>query len=271
MPRTKMDAFTAEDRLLRRNHRARLRDQLSAWGRVSEPAAPLWTDSTGINSTGIKSPEFPDHDANGWSSTSDERIPSRELSRKLWHILPGYLILGVPVVRSFEPFHSHLCLVIVVLTMALSALSLIYARCFRRPGERDWRISVCAFAATGLLPLLAFPGHCELALTALVILSLGDGAAALGGQWLHGPKLPWNSKKTVAGMLSFFCCAAPAAAWVYWANADSGGTFLVALICALVASATAAVAESVPSPINDNVRVGVTGTLSLLLTHWCCS
>ncbi len=119
--------------------------------------------------------------------------------------------------------------------------------------------------------MLAFPGHCELALTALVILSLGDGAAALGGQLLHGPTLPWNSRKTVVGTLSFFACAAPAAAWVYWANADSGRTFLVALICALVASAVAAVAESVPSKINDNLRVGIAGTLSLLLTHWWCS
>ena len=193
-----MDAFTAEDRLLQRSHRARLRDQLSAWGRVAEPPT-----SSATNSPAIKPPALSGHDANGWSCTSDERIPPRELSRKLWHILPGYLILGVPVVRSFEPFHSHLCLVIVAFTVVLSALSLICDRRFTRPGERDWQMSVCAFAATGLLPLLAFPGHCELALTALVILSLGDGARGIGRTIAARTDAPMEFQKDRGGNAVF--------------------------------------------------------------------
>lgn len=253
-----MHASGAEERLLENSHRARLRDQLAAWNRVSESSHYLAPNVLPVR----------EQDEHGWSLAT-EPISNREIVRKLWHILPGFLILGVPVVRSFEPFHSHLCAVIVILTGTLSALSIIYSRCFTRPGERDWQTSVWAFAATGLLPLLAFPGHCELALTALVILSLGDGAAALGGQILHGPALPWNSRKTVVGMLSFLLFAAPAAAWVYWANSESGESLSVALNCAFVAAATAAVAESIPTSFNDNIRVGLAGTFSLVVTHWC--
>jgi hypothetical protein len=54
-------------------------------------------------------------------------IDSRELSRKLWHILPGALILGLPLVRQFEPFRSHLAAITVLVTGTFVLLSLIYA------------------------------------------------------------------------------------------------------------------------------------------------
>jgi dolichol kinase len=196
-------------------------------------------------------------------------LDSREVVRKLWHMIPGTLILGLPLLRQDGLILSHLPAMIVLFTAVLFVLSLVHAKRFTRPGERDWSTSVAAFAATALVPLVLFPAHEELALTALVILAFGDGAAALGGMGLRGPTLPWNEKKTLAGTLSFIVCAAPCATWIYWGISNPRVSLEIALINGVAAAAVAAVAESVRSSINDNIRVGVAATSTLLLLHWC--
>jgi len=183
-------------------------------------------------------------------------------------MIPGTLILGLPLLPPDGPVLSHLPALVVVFTAVLIVLSLVHAKRFMRPGERDWSTSVGAYAATVLLPLILFPGHVEISLTALVILAFGDGAAALGGQALRGPTLPWNEKKTFAGTLVFVVCAAPCAIWIYWGISNPHVPFEIALISAVAAVVVAAVAESVRSSINDNIRVGAAATCMLVLVHW---
>jgi dolichol kinase len=251
-----MHGNPAEERMLQTVHRTQLRNQVAAWSQLS-------------NSTGVLRPgpsAVVPADDRGWSRAVP-RICAQELCRKLWHIAPGFLILGIPLVRPFEPFASYLPTVIVTVTAALVFFSWRHAAAMTRPGECDWGISVLAFAATGLVPLIAYPADCEVALTALVILSLGDGAAALGGQALGGARLPWNGRKTFAGTLAFVICAAPAAAWVYWANSDANTPFLFVAGGALLATILAALAESAPSSINDNIRVGTASVLSAVMMH----
>lgn len=196
------------------------------------------------------------------------KLDSREVSRKLWHMTPGVLIMGVPLLQDFPLIAYHLPALIVINTAILAVLSLVYAKRFSRPGERDWSVSVGAFAATALVPLIAFPGHVEIALTALVILAFGDGAAALGGMALHGPTLPWNENKTIAGTLSFIVCAVPCATWIYWGISNPRIPFEVALMCGIAVASVAAAAESIRSSINDNIRVGMAATSMLLALHW---
>src|SRR5258708_13786001 len=105
-------------------------------------------------------------------------LNSRELARKLWHMTPGFVILGLPLVRHFYLVEYHLPALIVGFTAMLAVLSMVHAKRFSRPGERDWSVSVFAFAATALLPLIMFPGHARIALTPLVSLAFGDGAAS---------------------------------------------------------------------------------------------
>lgn len=45
-------------------------------------------------------------------------------------------------------------------------------------------------------------------------------------------------------------------------------SFENALIYGIAAAAVAAVAESIPSSINDNIRVGVAAMSMLILLHW---
>ena len=224
------------------------------------------TTLNGISQSAAQSARINSHDLVGLGS--DLVLDSREVARKLWHMTPGALILGLPLVGHYEPFTSHLPALIVIFTAMLFVLSLVHAKRFTRAGERDWATSVGAYAATALLPLIMFPGHVELALTALVILAFGDGAAALGGMALRGPALPWNEKKTLAGTLSFILCAAPCATWIYWGISSPHVSFEIALINGVAAAAVAAVAESIQSSINDNIRVGAAATSMLLMLQW---
>jgi dolichol kinase len=195
------------------------------------------------------------------------------VARKLWHMTPGFVILGLPLVRNFDLVKHHLPALIVGFTAMLAVFSLVHAKQFTRPGERSWPVSVFAFAATVLLPLIAFPGRIEISMTALVILAFGDGAASLGGMSLGGPALPWNEKKTIAGSLSFIVCAIPCATWIYWGVSDWGASdsnvpFQIALITGVAAASVGAIAESLPSSINDNIRVGMAAVTTLFLAHW---
>jgi farnesol kinase len=252
-----MPASAAQERILQSMHRAQLRSQLAAWDQVSNSAFRI---RVGDSASTL-------FDERGWS-LADRRISFRELSRKLWHIAPGALILGLPLLRPFEPFRSHLPAIIATVTIGLVLISWHYAAAMKRPGESGWGTSVLAFAATALVPLLAYPTHCEVSLMAIVILSLGDGAAALAGQTFACLPLPWNRRKTLAGTLAFVLCAAPAAAFVYWANCDAHVSFPVAICGALMATVVAALVESVPSAINDNIRVGSLAAVSAIMMHW---
>jgi len=195
-------------------------------------------------------------------------LDAREFSRKLWHMGPGILVLGLPLFLDMQFFQSHLNAIIVLATCLLFVLSLVHAKHFERPGERDWSTAVGAYAATVLIPVLAFPNDLEIAMSGMVILAFGDGAAALGGMALRGPPLPWNARKTFAGTLSFLICGAPIATWMFWGMADGRASAEMALINGIAATVVAAAAESFPSAINDNLRVGAAGIGTLSILHW---
>jgi phytol kinase len=195
-------------------------------------------------------------------------LDARELARKLWHMGPGILALGLPLFLDLPLFQSHLNAIIVLATCLLFVLSLVHAKHLERPGERDWSTGVGAYAATVLIPLLAFPNDLQIAMSGMVILAFGDGAAALGGLALGGPPLPWNARKTLSGTLSFLICAAPMATWMFWGMADGKVSTETALLNGFAATAVAAIAESLPSTINDNIRVGAAGVTTLVFLHW---
>ena len=79
--------------------------------------------------------------------------------------------------------------------------------------------------------------------------------------------LPWNREKTWSGSLCFLLAAIPIATLYYWGEARPGVTWHVALLCAGTAAVVSAIAESVSSRINDNIRVGVTALVMLVIMN----
>lgn len=109
----------------------------------------------------------------------------------------------------------------------------------------------------------------------LAVNAFGDGFANLAGILIGGRPLPWNSRKTVAGTMAFVLAAIPMATLVYWGEgtvprldlAAHPVTWTSALLIASMATLPAALAESIRSRIDDNVRVGLTAAVTIVLAQ----
>ncbi len=110
------------------------------------------------------------------------------------------------------------------------------------------RISLALFTS---LVLLVLTGSRLVVAASLVVLALGDGAAALLGRLLGRTPWPWHLAKTVEGSLAFWLAACLGLLALFWLAAPQvslGGRFLLAVVPALGGS----IAESLPLEITQN-------------------
>jgi uncharacterized protein (TIGR00297 family) len=146
-------------------------------------------------------------------------------------------------------------------------------------GKRMWRgpdvargypTGILAYPLAVLALVLVFRDRLWMAAAGWGILAVGDGMAALAGQTVGGPRLPWNARKGWVGFAAFVACGGVAAAllsaWVAHSSLDPGAghwprtigvAWALALACALV--------ESLPTTLDDNVTVPLAVALVLPL------
>jgi uncharacterized protein (TIGR00297 family) len=115
--------------------------------------------------------------------------------------------------------------------------------------------------AVGVLILL-FGSRMDVVAAAWAILAFGDGFATIAGRTLGGPRLPWNPDKTFTGLVAFVLVGGTAATamatWVAaWVGSGTPPTSVAPLLMgAIYATAVvAAVVESLPTGVNDNISV----------------
>lgn len=194
-----------------------------------------------------------------------------ELARKVVHIGVGSLAFSLRWLGSFWG--------------ALVALSAVVFNAFILPrvgGKGLWRrgeleagrsLGIVLYPVTVLLLILIFWNRLEVAAAVWGILAFGDGMAGVVGKALGRAKLPWNPDKSWAGSLACFVFGAASAAvllqWTSRGAYDWGFVVAVAGVAALFA----AILESLPQGLDDNLGVPlVTGIFlfGLLLTegHW---
>jgi len=201
------------------------------------------------------------------------RLDSMELRRRFWHMSPGLLPFLMWPIPHRDPISPTLYVIIVAIVVGLSLKIFLQYRLIQRVGETNGTSGVVGYAAAIVGTALLFPAHVELAMTVLAILAFGDGSATLGGLLFRGPKLPWNHEKSWSGSICFLMVGVPMAAIVYWGETHNleaqtaGVSFATALICAGPAVLMAAIAESLPVRLNDNIRVGVTSAVTLAVVH----
>lgn len=124
-----------------------------------------------------------------------------------------------------------------------------------RPGESRVSGAVHYLAGVGIA-LLLYPA--PVAAGAWAILAAGDGVSSVvGGLWGRRA-LPWNRKKSGAGLASFIAASLPAAYFCVW-WASSAGHRWEFLVTALLGSVAGAFVESLPIPsrLNDNLTIPV--------------
>lgn len=195
------------------------------------------------------------------------RLTPHEWRRRMVHMSPGLLPIILLVAPHTDPIGWIVQLPILALTLGLVGFALKNEGLFVRRGEKSWATSVVSYAIITTTLLMAFPAQPELGLVVTIIIAFGDGSATLAGLLIRGRRLPWNTAKSWAGLFAFLACSIPLATLVYWAEARPGVAFPVALACVAPAALVAALAESFPSRINDNIRVGVTAGVSILISH----
>ncbi len=203
------------------------------------------------------------------------RIGPTELRRRFWHMAPGIIPLLLWNIPHRDPAAP---LLIFIAGGVAAVLGVSIFVCFgmiaRDRNQSDRMGAVVGYAGSVLATILLFPGQMELGMTTLAVLAFGDGSATLGGMLLQGRKLPWNPRKTWSGLFCFIAVGVPVASIIYWGETHYNPLalgpsipFRTGLICGGAAVLVAAIAESLPLRINDNIRVGVSAAVTLVVAH----
>jgi dolichol kinase len=200
-------------------------------------------------------------------ATLARRLTPHEWRRRLVHMSPGLLPVLLPLIPHADPLAAYSRIILLTIIGGTSLFALKCEALFRRKGERGWSTSVISYGLITLAFLLALPAQPEIGMAVTMIIAFGDGSATLAGMLLQGRRLPWNRDKSWAGLAAFLLCGIPLATLVYWAEARPGVAFSLACACVAPAVLAAALAESLPLRVNDNIRVGVTAGLTILVTH----
>lgn len=204
------------------------------------------------------------------------RMQARELRRRIWHMAPGVLPLLLWPWSHRDPISPTIFYICLALSIVLATAVFTQYRRIERSGEKNQRFwAVAGYAGSVLGMILLFPGHLELGVTVLAILAFGDGSATFGGLLFGGPKLPWNPGKSYSGLICFLLIGIPMASIVYWGEANNlealkqsvPVTLPLSIVIAGSATIISGFVETLPSRINDNVRVGVTAALALIVAH----
>lgn len=186
-----------------------------------------------------------------------------EFARKALHLLSLVLPVGMLVLPYAEALTALVALSVVAIateigrdrSAAAHALIDRWLGWMMRPGEREPGSGFCGatwVVVTATLLLAAFPA--SVAASAMAVGLVGDAAAALVGSSLGRVRWP-GSKRTVEGTMAFV--VAGALVMLFF------GEFPWSVRIAAVASA--AVAELLPIPVNDNLLVPFAAAGALML------
>jgi dolichol kinase len=180
-----------------------------------------------------------------------------ELQRKSFHLT----MIIVPVWVYFVP-HTPALLGLIIATFATVAVDLVrlsdhrlrrfFLQLFHpliRRHEEEHLLGSTHYMIAALLSVVVFD-H-EIAIAALMFLVLGDAAAAIVGKRFGRP-LYWG-KSLHGSVACFVVCLA------------LGLLLLRSPEVALIGALTATVAEAIPSPLDDNMRVPIFSGIAMQL------
>jgi uncharacterized protein (TIGR00297 family) len=189
---------------------------------------------------------------------------SSETARQLVHISMGALALLLRWIAWWQ-------------AVVLAANALLFnifllprvAPALYRPGDLARGLhGIVYYPAAVLLLLLAFPRRPDIVAAAWGILAVGDGIATLAGRAIGGPRWPWNREKTVSGTAAFAIAGAAAGVGLAWWCRPAVvpvPSLLFALSAPIAAAIVAAMVETIPVRLDDNLSVAATagGVLAL--------
>ena len=210
--------------------------------------------------------------------------PHSENARQWIHIGSGAFALLLRVLSGWQAA----AMAAMALVFNLVLLPRVGGRQLYRPidHERGFPLGILLYPLSVLLLMLAFPARLDMAAAAWGILAFGDGFATLVGRsstedtanlfsaraavWAApSGRLPWNPDKSVAGTLAFLICgsvAGVALAWWVRPSITPVPPLTFTIAAPLVAALLAALVETVPIRLDDNISVPATAGVVLWIT-----
>ena len=179
--------------------------------------------------------------------------------RQIVHIAMGGFALAIPYLAWWQLLFLASA---AVLFNVFAIQKVLGVRVFR-PGERVGRLSngivLYPLVVVGLL--LVFSDRLDIVAAAWGILAAGDGMSSLVGRRLPLRPLPWNPRKSVGGTLAFVLFGGAAGAFLAWWCRDvvvppPYSWFPVA--AGILAATAAALVETIPVSLDDNISVTAT-------------
>ncbi len=182
----------------------------------------------------------------------------QEEKRQIVHI---FLFLGAFLFRFLERWQAMLLVLFLLLFSLLFLPKTKFKHHLYRPGENKYSQGAILYFLVILVLVTIFP--LPVAGAAWAILALGDGTATLLGKNFKCRELPWNSHKTYVGSFSFlFFGTFGAFVVLKWLLPELDSTMI--FWASFRATLAAAVVESLPLSLNDNVSVPVVASLVLV-------
>jgi uncharacterized protein (TIGR00297 family) len=182
-----------------------------------------------------------------------------EVARQMVHIGVGAIAFSL----VWLTWPQAAVLAIAATLFNLVVLPRLTRRVFR-DGDLDhpWASGIVLYPLAVLGLVLVFRERLDLVAAAWGILAAGDGMATLVGTSVRSPRLPWNPDKSLAGLVAFVVSGALAAitlmAWT--AGTAVSGSIVAIAVCA---ATVAALVETVPIRLNDNLSVPAAAALVL--------
>ena len=185
-------------------------------------------------------------------------MPKEEI-RQAIHISLFLLAFFLKYLNRFQAALLLLLLLFisVVLVPKMKVRSFLY-----RNLEQRYSLGGITYFLVLLVLVLIFPAYIVAASWA--ILALGDGAATLIGKNFKAKELPWNKNKSYFGSFAFLIFGTLGAfILLKWMMPEMNGND--AFWLGFRTSIVAAIVESLPLKINDNVSVAITSAVVMYL------
>jgi dolichol kinase len=203
--------------------------------------------------------------APAWLEFAVETLGPTEFRRRLWHFAPGVLALGGAALPSLVAAPGYQAAIMVLFALGLAVAALCFQQSIRRAGERNCLVAILGYGVIIIPMFVIFPSHPELALTVAGVVAFGDGSATLVGLLFGERKLPWNQRKSWVGTLAFILIGLPLATSIYWTAAVPHISLEVAVLCVAPTVLMAAAIETLPTHFNDNLFVGVSAAVTVIV------
>lgn len=176
-----------------------------------------------------------------------------ELGRKAVHMAVGGFAFAV------RPLGAPLAALAALTAVLFNAFVLprIGGRTLWREGETQsgFALGIVLYPIAVLLLIVVFARRLEVAAATWGILAFGDGMASIVGMAIGRRRLPWNPAKSWAGSLAFVLFGTLAAAILLLWSAPGRYGFVFAVAIAFAAALFAALLESQPLGLDDNLGV----------------